>query len=118
MKKRLKLISLLSLFAIASTTFFIFAKRPAEDKPETVFVKVWMLLGKNEAWIDYGNSKIIETDVSGWGNNGASFDKYKSSSSKVLEIIQKLNLEGYKVISQSQSQQGPADVETWVLTLK
>ena len=104
MKKHLKLISLLSMFIIATTTFFIFAKRPAQDKPETVMVKVY--IGYIETY--FGNDKIEELDY-----------KPKEGNKKLIDVIQKLNVQGYKVISQSQSTNSNNSFsETWVLTLK
>jgi len=116
MKKHLKLLSLLSLFVIASATFFIFAKRLVDDRPETVMVNVFQkYYGKDVAWIDYGNSKIVKTDIDGFAKE----DNFISSSSKILAIIQKLNSEGYKVISQSQgTTTTDTYYETLVLTLK
>jgi len=119
MKKHLKLISLLSLFVIASTTCFIFAKGPADDKPETVMVKVFngysYKNADNLAWIDYGNGKI---DGSTTLDNCSDADKVRSNNSKILSMIQKLNLEGYKVLSHSETATEAYYTETWVLTLK
>ena len=117
MKKHLKLISLLSLFIISATSFFIFAKRPGEDKPETVVVRVFQKnLGKRLVWTDYGNSKIEQKEIDGFytGNDA------KSSGSTILSMIQNLNSQGYKVVSQAQSVAGEGQViyETWVLTPK
>jgi hypothetical protein len=106
MKKHLKLLSLLSLLVIASTTFFIFAKRPADDRPETVMVK--------------RTNGVIETYL---GNNQIEKSISKSNQNEdvnedVIETIQKLNTKGYKVISQSELLSGSVKIETWVLTLK
>ncbi len=105
MKNHLKIISLLSLFVITATTCFIFAKRPADDKPETVLVKVY----GGEIEIYYGNDKTEEVDF-----------KQKEEHKKLIDVIQKLNAQGYKVISQSQCLIGTSFTitETWVLTLK
>ncbi len=112
MKKHFKIISLLSLFVIASTTFFIFAKRPADDKPETVIVKVFggSNLGKSLINVYYGNNKIEETKA-----------KLNDIPEAELEIIQKMNNLGYKVISHSEYSMPSSIItvnETWVLTLK
>ncbi len=110
MKKHIKIISLLSLFVITSATFFIFAKRPADDKPETVMVRSNDEYG--ELSICYGADKIEELSFKARDQ--------KSGNKLIIQTIQKLNSEGYKVISQSQS--GTHSTfgaqETWVLTLK
>jgi len=108
MKKHLKLLSLLSLFVIAATTFFIFAKRPGEDKPETIMVRVqrFGLMDKSPVSIFYGENKIETSE----------FDP-KALNKSVIGIIQRLNSEGYKVISHSEST-GNFMQETWILTLK
>ena len=121
MKKHLKLISLLSLFVIATTTFFIFAKRPADDKPETIMVRVYPgdLFAKPVVAVYNGGDKIEKTEFS-------PKDLYQS----LFDIIQKLNLDGYRVISQSNyvipsggggSPGAPISgkvYEVWVLTKK
>ena len=64
--KRIKLISLLFVFVFGSTVFFIFAKSPANDKPETIVMRVFQQFGgKKIAWVDYGNSKIEITELDG-----------------------------------------------------
>jgi|GEM_PF-6697235 len=117
MKKNIKLISLLSLFIISATTFFIFAKRPADDKPETIMVNEYHYGNANIAWVDYGGDKIEKTELKSY----RTVEDVQSNLSEVLAIIQKLNSRGYKVISHSEySAKRDGDVQqcTWILTTK
>lgn|ERR1017187_5033687 len=114
--KKIKMISLLTLFVLVAGSFFIFAKRPVDNKPETVMVKTFYhgngLKADVTAWVDYGNGKIENTELV----YPFKVSDAQSNGSKIIEIVQKLNNQGYKVISHSES--GVTPNETWVLTLK
>jgi hypothetical protein len=110
--KKIKLFSLLSLFVIVAGVLFIFAKKPGAEGPETIMVKCYQA-GKQIAWVDYGNGRIEETKLDGI----TSVDLVKSTNSKILTLLQRLNLEGYKVISHSESYYGTL-LETYILTKK
>ena len=113
MKKHIKIVSLLSLFVIASTTFFIFAKRPADDRPDTIIVKSYQNpLGTSSTssfGVFYGKGKVVETELEGYGDS----KKRQSSYLKILDAVQNLNAEGYKVTSYIET--GLYN-QTWVLT--
>ena len=64
--KTIKLISLSLMFVVGTCVFFIFAKRPADERPETITLRVFQQFeGKKVAWVDYGNSKIEITELDG-----------------------------------------------------
>ena len=118
----MKIFSLLSLFAVAAIAFFIFAKSPADTKPETIMVKSLHYTTGSESfvWVDYGNGKWESTPLAMENDR---YNNIQANSSKVLGIIQKLNGDGYKVISHSESgykldDGGNYHGDTWVLVLK
>lgn len=93
--KKIKLISLLAFFVLVAGSFFIFAKRPLDDKPETVMVYIYGGVGT----IDYGKGKTETFDEIIPSTNKNSI---RESRSKLLSIIQRLNNEGYKVVTDAE----------------
>ena len=93
MKKHFKLIALASLLMFAASALFIFSKSPADDKPETIIVKMFRgdLFDKAAIEVMYGGDK---TEINKYSLKD-DLDK------ALLNTIQKLNSDGYKVISQT-----------------